>query len=120
MAFAAAAVERAMTYQRVIMRARAGSLTWLQAADILNIYPRSLRRWWARYEQDPKLGLLDRRRRRPAQDAVTKRQGLSAASDIRRREDAVVLLERPGCPVRQDLGLGGIGVELRQHVAPER
>lgn len=66
MAFAAAAVERAMTYQRVIMRARAGSLTWLQAADILNIYPRSLRRWWARYEQDPKLGLLDRRRRRPA------------------------------------------------------
>jgi hypothetical protein len=71
MAFAAAAVERAMTYQRVIMRARAGSLTWLQAADILNIYPRSLRRWRARYEQDPKLGLLDRRRRRPAQDAVT-------------------------------------------------
>jgi len=29
MAFAAAAVERAMTYQQVIMRALAGSLTWL-------------------------------------------------------------------------------------------
>ena len=28
--------------------------------------PRSLRRWRARYEQDPKLGLLDRRRRRPS------------------------------------------------------
>jgi transposase len=66
MAFAAAAVERAMTYQQVIMRALAGSLTWLQAADILNIHPRSLRRWRARYEQDPKLGLLDRRRRRPS------------------------------------------------------
>src|SRR5262252_8641267 len=47
----------AMTYQQVIMRVRAGSLSWLQAADILNIYPRSLRRWRARYEQDPKLPL---------------------------------------------------------------
>jgi len=66
MAFAAAAVERAMTYQQVIMRVLAGSLTWLQAADILDIHPRSLRRWRARYEQDPKLGLLDRRRQRPS------------------------------------------------------
>lgn len=66
MAFAAVAVERAMTYQQVIMRALAGSLSWLQAADILGIHPRSLRRWRARYEQDPKLGLLDRRRQRPS------------------------------------------------------
>src|SRR2546425_338791 len=35
MAFAAAAVERAMTYQQVIMRALAGSLTWLQAAGLV-------------------------------------------------------------------------------------
>ena len=48
MAFTAAAVKRAMTYQQVIMRALAGSLTWLQAADILGIHPRSLRRWRAR------------------------------------------------------------------------
>ena len=48
MAFTAAAVERAMTYQQVIMRALAGSVTWLQAADILGIHPRSLRRWRAR------------------------------------------------------------------------
>jgi transposase len=66
MTFTAAAVERAMTYQQVIMRALAGSLTWLQAADILDIHPRSLRRWRKRYEEDPKLGLLDRRRRRPS------------------------------------------------------
>src|SRR5262249_39672257 len=66
MTFAAAAMERAMTYQQVIMRALAGSLTWLQAADILDIHPRSLRRWRARYEQDPVLGLLDRRRQRPS------------------------------------------------------
>ena len=66
MAYTVTAVERAMTYQQVIMRAVAGSLTWLQAADILGIAPRSLRRWRARYEQDPILGLLDRRRRRPS------------------------------------------------------
>src|SRR5262249_49850964 len=66
MAFTAAAVERAMTYQQVIMRALAGSLTWLQAADILGIHPRSLRRWPPRYERIPVLGLPDRRRRRPS------------------------------------------------------
>jgi hypothetical protein len=66
MGYGAAAVERAMTYQQVIMRALAGSLTWLQAADILGIDPRSLRRWRARYERDPVLGLLDRRHRRPS------------------------------------------------------
>jgi winged helix-turn helix protein len=66
MDFPAAAVERAMTYQQVIMRALAGTWTWLKAADVLGIHPRSLRRWRARYEQDPVLGLLDRRRRRPS------------------------------------------------------
>src|SRR2546426_7789201 len=66
MEFAAAAVERAMTYQQVIMRAVAGTWTWLKAADVLGIHPRSLRRWRARYERDPVLGLLDCRRRRPS------------------------------------------------------
>jgi hypothetical protein len=66
MEFSAVAVERAMTYQQVIMRALAGTWTWLKAADVLGIQPRSLRRWRARYERDPVLGLLDRRRRRPS------------------------------------------------------
>jgi hypothetical protein len=66
MEWSAAAVERAMTYQQVIMRALAGTWTWLKAADVLGIHPRSLRRWRARYEQDSVLGLLDRRRRRPS------------------------------------------------------
>ena len=66
MEFPAAAVERAMTYQQVIMRVLAGTWTWLKAADVLGIHPRSLRRWRARYERDPVLGLLDRRRRRPS------------------------------------------------------
>src|SRR5262245_38841658 len=66
MEFTEAAVERAMTYQQVIMRALAGTWTWLKAADVLGIDPRSLRRWRARYEQDGVTGLLDARRRRPS------------------------------------------------------
>ena len=44
MILAAAAVERAMKRQEVLMRALSGKLTWLQAADILGLEPRSLRR----------------------------------------------------------------------------
>jgi transposase len=66
MFFLAAAVERAMKVQEVILRALSGALTWLQAADILGIHPRSLRRWRARYEADGILGLYDRRHRRPS------------------------------------------------------
>ena len=44
MVLAAAAVERAMKVQEVILRAMSGAITWLQAADILGIHTRSLRR----------------------------------------------------------------------------
>ena len=62
MLYAAAAVERAMKVQEVICRVLAGTLTWLQGADILGIHTRSLRRWRARYERDGVLGLHDGRR----------------------------------------------------------
>jgi hypothetical protein len=66
MEWSAAVVARAMTYQQVIMRNLAGTWTWLKAADVLGLHARSLRRWRARYEEGPVLGLLDRRRRRPS------------------------------------------------------
>lgn len=61
MGWLTAAVEQAMKRQEVILRALSGALTWLQAADILGIEPRSLRRWRARYEADQCYGLYDRR-----------------------------------------------------------
>ncbi len=61
MLYPEATVERTMKRQEVICRALAGTLTWLQAADILGIDPRSLRRWRARYQADGVLGLYDRR-----------------------------------------------------------
>ena len=66
MLYAAAAVERAMKVQEVICRVLAGTLTWLQGADILGIHTRSLRRWRARYERDGVLGLHDGRRGQPS------------------------------------------------------
>jgi len=61
MVLAADAVERAMKRQEVIMRALSGTLTWLQAADILGLEPRSVRRWRARFEAGGAVALYDRR-----------------------------------------------------------
>jgi transposase len=66
MTYAVIALERAMKIQEVILRAMSGALTWLQAADILGMHPRSLRRWRARQQRVGYDGLLDRRRQRPS------------------------------------------------------
>jgi transposase len=66
MLYAAAAVERAMKVQQVILRALSGAITWLQAADILGLHPRSVRRWRARFEAGGPVALYDRRRQRPS------------------------------------------------------
>ena len=66
MTYAVIAVERAMKIQEVILRAMSGALTWRQAAEILGIHPRSLRRWRARQQRVGYDGLLDRRRQRPS------------------------------------------------------
>src|SRR5499427_4807408 len=66
MSYAPGAVERAMKVQEVIVQALAGQLTWIQAADILQLSPRSVRRWRWRLERDGYDGLFDRRRRVPS------------------------------------------------------
>ena len=60
--FSRSAVERAMKIQEVMTRAMSGEYTWLQAAEILGMSPRSLLRWRGRYELKGYDGLLDRRR----------------------------------------------------------
>jgi len=66
MRYGVPAVERAMKMQEIVLRAMSGKLTWLQAADILGLSPRSVRRWRARYERHGYDGLLDRRHGRPS------------------------------------------------------
>lgn len=60
--YRAAAVERAMKVQEVIMKAMAKRITWWQAAEILGIHVRTMRRWRARLQRDGYSGLFDRRR----------------------------------------------------------
>jgi len=61
-----AAVERAMKVQEVILRTMAKKITWWQAAEIISISDRQMRRWRERYEQHSYDGLLDRRRCKPS------------------------------------------------------
>src|SRR3990172_6018052 len=61
-----AALERAMKVQEVILRAIGKRITWWQAAEILGISARQMRRWKWRYEQHGYDGLLDRRRGKPS------------------------------------------------------
>jgi transposase len=70
-----AAMERAMKVQEVILRAMARKITWYQAAAILGISDRHMRRWRERYEEFGYDGLFDRRRGRPSAKRVPLAQG---------------------------------------------
>lgn len=59
-------VERTMKVQEIILRAMSGEILWLQAAEILGISPRQMRRWKTRYELYGYDGLFDRRRKIPS------------------------------------------------------
>jgi transposase len=63
-------MERAMKVQEVILRAIDGRLKWYQAAEILGISDRQMRRWRQRYEREGYDGLFDRRRRQPSPKRV--------------------------------------------------
>ena len=58
-----AAMERAMKVQEVMLQAMAKKITWFQAAEIIGISDRHMRRWRERYEESGFRGLFDRRRR---------------------------------------------------------
>lgn len=59
-----------MKVQEVILRAMAKKITWWQAAEIIGISDRSMRRWRERYEASGYDGLFDRRRGKPSAKRV--------------------------------------------------
>src|SRR5713226_4649593 len=65
-----AAMERAMKVREVILRAAAKKITWWQAAEIIGISDRQMRRWRERYEEFGFRGLFDRRRGKPSPKKV--------------------------------------------------
>jgi len=55
-----------MKVQEVILKAMAGSLKWWEAAEIIGVSDRTMRRWRERYQEGGYDGLYDRRKRRPS------------------------------------------------------
>ena len=55
-------MERAMKVQEVMLQAMAKKITWFQAAEIMGISDRHMRRWRERYEESGFRGLFDRKR----------------------------------------------------------
>jgi transposase len=66
--YAAIAVERAMKVQEIYMRAMAKKITWMQAAEILGVTDRTMRRWKQEHEEHGYV--LDRRRGRASEKRV--------------------------------------------------
>ena len=64
------AVERAMKVQEVILRAMSGQLQWYEAAEILGVSCRTMRRCKRRYQYNGYDGLFDRRRQQPSPKRV--------------------------------------------------
>lgn len=55
-----------MKVQEVILRAMAGTLKWWEAAEIIGVTDRTMRRWRQRYEEGGYDGLYDYRKRQPS------------------------------------------------------
>jgi transposase len=68
--YRAAAVERAMKVQEVIMRAMAKRITWWQAAEILGVSSRTIRRMKRNWKRAGFDGLYDHRHHRPSPKRV--------------------------------------------------
>src|SRR6266436_841762 len=68
-----AAMERAMKVQEVMLQAMAKKITWFQAAEIIGISDRHMRRWRERYEESGFRGLFDRRRGKPSPKRVAEK-----------------------------------------------
>ena len=68
--YPARALERAMKISEVITRAISGKINWIQAAEILGMSDRQLRRWRNNWDKYGYGGLFDRRTKRPSPKRV--------------------------------------------------
>src|SRR5258708_8992722 len=86
-----AAMEGAMKVQDVMLQAMAKKITWWQAAEILGISDRHMRRWRERYEEEGYNGLMDRRRGKPSHRPVA----AATTGDISIRLPREAIVEKP-------------------------
>ena len=65
-----AAVERTMKVQEIVMRAMSKQISWWQAAEILGVSTRTMRRMRRGWQKVGYDGLFDRRRKKPSPKRV--------------------------------------------------
>jgi transposase len=63
-------MERMMKLQDVLLKAMAKKITWWDAAEIIGVTDRTMRRWRERLESDGYSGLVDRRKGTPSEKRV--------------------------------------------------
>jgi transposase len=68
--YSAAEVERMMKLQDVLLKAMAGKMRWWEAAEIIGVSDRTMRRWRERLEEHGYDGLTDRRKGKRSQRRV--------------------------------------------------
>ncbi len=77
------AAEQAMKLQEVLLRATARKIKWWQAAELMGISARQMRRWRKRLEEQGPKGLLDRRRGRQVWEPLAKSSSHDHRVDFR-------------------------------------
>ena len=70
MQYSMAATVRAMKIQEVILKAVSKQILWIDAADIIGVSYRTMKRWKERYEKHGYDGIFDRRMKRPSPKRV--------------------------------------------------
>jgi hypothetical protein len=68
--YSAREMERMMKVQDVLLKAMAKKITWWEAAEIIGVTDRTMRRWRERFESDGYSGLVDRRKGKPSDKRV--------------------------------------------------
>jgi len=66
MQYSTVAMVKAMKIQEVILKAVSGQILWIEAADIIGVSYRTMKRWKIRYEQNGYDGIFDRRMKKPS------------------------------------------------------
>jgi transposase len=68
--YSAAETERMMKLHDVLLKAMAKTITWWEAAEIIGVTDRTMRRWRERLETGGYSGLVDRRKAKPSDKRV--------------------------------------------------
>jgi transposase-like protein len=108
------AAERAMKLQEVLLRATAGKIKWWQAAELMGISDRQMRRWRKRLEEQGPKSLLDRRRGTPSRRRVPKVRADEVLALYREKYFDLNVRHFRGASDRIELHVGEAGIADRR------